>query len=117
MNSSITPPQLPRLHERNQTLSVLHGIYAGLLIFSGAVFLYLESQQRTASTISLGLVILLMLVLIYFNIQAALKVKKGQGEGRTLSRIMAVLMLLSFPVGTVLGAIALWKSSAKQWEA
>jgi hypothetical protein len=28
-----------------------------------------------------------------------------------------VLMLLSFPVGTVLGAIALWKSSAKQWEA
>lgn len=53
MNSSITPPQLPRLHERNQTLSVLHGIYAGLLIFSGAVFLYLESQQRTASTISL----------------------------------------------------------------
>ncbi|ATO18221.1 hypothetical protein BS636_00265 [Acinetobacter sp. LoGeW2-3] len=117
MNSKVIPPQLPQLREPNQTLSVLHGIYAGLLVFSGIAFLYLEYQQRTASTLSLGLVILLLLVLIYFNIQAALKVKKGQGEGRTLSRIMAVLMLFSFPVGTVLGAIALWKSSEKQWEA
>jgi|SRR5690606_6957762 len=114
MNSKVTPPQLPKFREPNQTLAVLHGIYAGLVIFSSVIFVYLELQQQTLSTVSLGLVGLLLLFLIYFNIQAALKVKKSQG--RTLSRVMAVLMLLNFPVGTVLGLMALWKGSAKQWE-
>jgi uncharacterized membrane protein len=116
MNSATLPPRLPPHHERNQTLSVLHGIYAGLLVFSLLVFLYLEYQQSTASATSLGLIMVLLGALIYFNIQACLKVKKGQGEGRTLSRVMAVLMLPSFPVGTVLGVIALWKSSSRQWQ-
>ena len=61
--------------------------------------------------LSLGIVLLLLAVLIVLNIQTCLKVKQGNGSGRTLSRIMAILMLLSFPIGTVLGVIALWKSS------
>lgn len=110
-------PPLPNLNPKtkNETLALLHGIYAGLIGFSTLVFLYLEYQQASISTLSLGMVLLLLGGLVFFNIQASIKVKQGNGSGRTLSRIMAILMLLSFPIGTVLGVIALWKSSARQW--
>ncbi|ENW86698.1 hypothetical protein F906_01762 [Acinetobacter pseudolwoffii] len=111
-------PPLPNLNSKtkNETLALLHGIYAGLIGFSILVFLYLEYQQASISTLSLGMVLLLLGGLVFFNIQASIKVKQGNGSGRTLSRIMAILMLLSFPIGTVLGVIALWKSSARQWQ-
>ena len=111
-------PPLPNLQRaaKNETLSIVHGIYAGLLVFSTVAFLYLEYQQSTISMLSLVIVLLLLAVLIVLNIQACLKVKQGNGSGRTLSRIMAILMLLSFPIGTVLGVIALWKSSKDQWQ-
>ena len=116
MQPNVTPPPLISNNNRNETLARAHGIYAGLLSFSAVVFLYLEYQQRSIATVNLVIVMALMLLLIYLNISACLKVKRGDGEGRTLSRILAVLMLLSFPIGTVLGAIALWKSSSKQWQ-
>lgn len=111
-------PPLPNLQPaaKNETLSIVHGIYAGLLVFSTVAFLYLEYQQSTISMLSLVIVLLLLAMLIVLNIQAFLKVKQGNGSGRTLSRIMAILMLLSFPIGTVLGVIALWKSSKNQWQ-
>ncbi|WP_180001179.1 hypothetical protein [Acinetobacter sp. YH12255] len=111
-------PPLPNLNPKtkNETLALLHGIYAGLLVFSTIAFLYLEYQQSAISMLSLGMILLILLILIVLNIQACLKVKQGNGSGRTLSRIMAILMLLSFPIGTVLGVIALWKSSARQWQ-
>ncbi len=62
------------------------------------------------------MVLLLLAVPIVLRHQACIKVKQGNGSGRTLSRIMAILMLLSFPIGTVLGVIALWKSSKNQWQ-
>lgn len=116
MQPNVTPPPFISNNNRNETLALVHGIYAGLLSFSAVVFLYLEYQQRSIATVNLLIVMALMLVLIYLNISACLKVKRGNGEGRTLSRILALLMLLSFPIGTVLGVIALWKSSAKQWQ-
>lgn len=111
-----TPP-LPNLNPKakNETLALLHGIYAGLIGFTTVLFLYLEYQQSSISMLSLG-VLLLLGLLMFFNIQASIKVKQGNGSGRTLSRVMAILMLFSFPIGTVLGAIALWKSSARQWQ-
>lgn len=110
-------PPLPNLNPKakNETLALLHGIYAGLIGFSTVLFLYLEYQQSSISMLSLG-VLLLLGLLMFFNIQASIKVKQGNGSGRTLSRVMAILMLFSFPIGTVLGAIALWKSSARQWQ-
>ncbi len=45
--------------------------------------------------LSLGVVLLLPGLLMFFNIQASIKVKQGNGSGRTLSRIMAILMLLT----------------------
>ncbi|MEQ1175333.1 hypothetical protein ABLU22_10060 [Acinetobacter lwoffii] len=111
-------PPLPNLNPKakNETLALLYGIYAGLIGFSTVLFLYLEYQQSSISMLSLGVVLLLLGLLMFFNIQASIKVKQGNGSGRTLSRVMAILMLFSFPIGTVLGAIALWKSSARQWQ-
>lgn len=111
-------PPLPNLSPKpkNETLALIHGIYAGLLVFTTIVFGYLEYQQSTISVMSLGFILLLLALMIYLNIQASLKVKQGNRGGRTLSRIMATLMLFSFPVGTVLGVIALWKASARQWQ-
>lgn len=107
------PPPLLHQQVKNETLSLLHGVYAGLLLLSSRVSLYLEYQQRSAAMINIIIVMGMVWVLIGLNIVACLKVKRA--EGRTLSRMMSVLMLLSFPIGTVLGAIALWKSSNKQW--
>jgi uncharacterized membrane protein len=108
------PPPLLHQQVKNETLSLLHGVYAGLLLLSSSVFVYLEYQQRSETAmINIIIVMGMVWVLIGLNIVACLKVKRA--EGRTLSRMMSVLMLLSFPIGTVLGAIALWKSSNKQW--
>ena len=98
---------------KNETLALMHGIYAGLMVVSGVIVAYLEMLQPTIAQANLILVYFFLLVLIALNILAHFKVK--QGQGRTLSRIMALLMLLSFPIGTVLGIIALWKSTNKQW--
>lgn len=116
MQPNVTPPPLISNNNRNETLALVYGIYAGLLSFSAVVFLYLEYQQHSIATVNLVIVMAMMLLLIYLNISACLKVKRGNGEGRTLSRILVVLMLLSISIRTVLGAIALWKSSSKQWQ-
>ena len=116
MNKTIPP--LPQFNstKRNETLALIHGIYAGILSFSTVVFIYLEYQHQSADITVLSIALIVILVLIYFNIKACLKVKLGDGAGRNLSRVMAVFMLLSFPIGTVLGVIALWKTTNKQWE-
>lgn len=116
MNKTIVSQAHLNSIKRNETLALIHGIYAGILSFSALIFIYLEYQSTAADLVVLGGVLIVVLGLIYFNIQACLKVKVGHGAGRTLSRVMAVLMLLNFPIGIVLGAIALWKSSHKQWE-
>lgn len=116
MNKTIPP--LPQFNstKRNETLAIIHGVYAGILSFSTVVFIYLEYQHQSADITILSIALIVILALIYFNIKACLKVKLGHGAGRNLSRVMAVFMLLSFPIGTVLGVIALWKTTNKQWE-
>lgn len=100
----------------NQTLAMLHAIYAGIMGLSGVLFVYLEYQNTTTPREILWGVLLMLGVLIFLNLWASIQVKRGQDRGRTLSRVMSVLMLLSFPLGTVLGLIALWKSTEKQWQ-
>lgn len=110
------PPLYPHPKSKNETLSLVHGIYAGLLFCALAIVWYLEYQQNTMPMIELAVLTVLMLLMFGFNVLACIQVKKGNNEGLILSRVMAVLMLLSFPVGTVLGLFSLWKATAKQWE-
>lgn len=110
------PPLYPHLKTKNETLSLIHGIYAGLLSCALAVVLYLEYQQNTMTVVELSVLCGGIGLLIALNIVACIQVKKGENHGLILSRILAVLMLLSFPIGTVLGAFALWKSLKSQWD-
>lgn len=100
----------------NHTLSMLHAIYAGLLAFTLVIFVYLEYQQSMSTAFELAGLVLLLLLLLVLNLKASRDVKRGQNQGLWLSRILAVLMLPGFPIGTVLGLIALWKTTAKQWQ-
>ncbi|MGA8883875.1 MAG: hypothetical protein WB445_09750 [Acinetobacter sp.] len=110
------PPLYPQQKNKNETASLVHGIYAGLLSCALAIVWYLEYQQSAIPALELALLSIAALAMIGLNALACMKVKKGANQGLILSRIMALLMLFSFPVGTVLGAIVLWKSTAKQWE-
>ena len=112
MNNT-TPPPLNQNRKINETLALIHAIYAGLLVVSILFLVFSELNQQTIPVLSLVIGLGLVGVLIYLNIQAFFKVKRG--ESRTLSRVMAVLMLFSFPIGTILGVIGLWKSSNSQW--
>lgn len=109
-------PLYPHLKSKNETLSLIHGIYAGLLSCALAVVLYLEYQQTSMQMLELAFLCAGIGVLIGLNIVACLKVKKGANQGLVLSRVLSLIMLLSFPIGTVLGALALWKSLKSQWE-
>lgn len=110
------PPLYPHQKSKNETLSLVHGIYAGLLFCALAIVWYVEYQQSTIPMIELAVLSVLMLLMFGFNVLACIQVKKGNNAGLILSRAMAVLMLLSFPIGTVLGLFSLWKTSKKQWE-
>lgn len=110
------PPLYPHLKSKNETLSLVHGIYAGLLFCALAIVWYLEYQQSTIPMFELIVLSVFMLLMFGFNVLACIKVKGGNNEGLILSRVMAILMLFSFPIGTLLGVFSLWKTFAKQWE-
>jgi len=82
-------PPLPNLNPKakNETLALLHGIYAGLIGFSTVLFLYLEYQQSSISMLSLGVVLLLLGLLMFFNIQASIKVKQGNGSASAVPQL------------------------------
>lgn len=110
------PPLYPQQKTTNETLSLVHGIYAGLLLCALVIVWYLEYQQSSMPVLELAVLSIFMLLMFGLNVLASSKVKKGNHEGLILSRIMAVLMLLSFPIGTLLGLFSLWKTTAKQWD-
>ncbi len=115
MNNKIPFSGLP-IEPLNQTLSLVHAIYAGLMGFALVIFVYLEYQQSMTDLPTLLGWVLVLFVIMMLNIKASHAVKQGQNQGLWLSRILAVLMLPGFPIGTVLGFIALWKTLPKQWQ-
>lgn len=102
--------------EKNETLSLIHAVLAGLLGFTLAIFAYLEYQQGTLFSIELILIAVMMFIFIILNVLACIRVKKGQNQGLILSRVTSVLMLFIFPLGTLLGLFALSKTLKQQWE-
>ena len=100
----------------NQTLAMVHAIYAGLMAFGLVVFVYLEYQQSMTDLPTLLGWIAVLLIILMLNIKAYHDVKQGEDKGLWLSRVLAVLMLPGFPIGTVLGLIALWKTLPKEWQ-
>lgn len=85
-----------------QLLSALNWC-AALLYGFASVLVFLPSNVPL--TLSLGLFVVLLL-LAAPHVYLALSIEKGRG--RWLQTVLAVLALGGFPVGTVIGALALW---------
>lgn len=60
----------------------------------------------------LGLLVLPLAAIHYF---AARGVKAGMEWGRTLSRIIATIMLIGVPIGTMIG-IYIYRQTGKRWQ-
>jgi len=102
---------------RNPALVRLH---LGIAAFYLFVFLFIVYAVVTRSSSSLaGLWILgtIAAVPIGLHVCAARGASRGAGWGKTMSRILGVLLLLGFPVGTVLGGLILVKTGANDWQA
>jgi hypothetical protein len=86
--------------------------YALLVVLACAVNL----QGNKAS--GLGVLILAVvfgtpLLLHYVAMRGT---RAGKGWGRTLSRVLGVLMLFGVPVGTILGAFILMRTGKVDWQ-
>ncbi len=100
----------------NQTVAMVHALYAGLMAFALVLFVYLEYQKSMTDLPTLLSLVLVLLLILILNLKAYRDVKQGKNKGLWLSRILAVLMLPGFPIGTVLGLIVLWKTLPNQWQ-
>ncbi|WP_093131012.1 hypothetical protein [Variovorax sp. OK605] len=102
---------------RNKSLVRLH---RGIAAFYMAVFLFIVYAVVSKSTASLsGLWVLgfIAAVPIGLHLWAGQGAKAGAGWGKTLSRVLATLLLVGFPIGTVLGGLIWVKTSQKDWQA
>lgn len=53
---------------------------------------------------------------IGLHIAAAIGAKNGRNYGRTISRLVGVLMLFGFPLGTFIGILLLVNTGDAKWE-
>ena len=53
---------------------------------------------------------------IGLHLCAAQGARKGAEWGKFVSRVLGVVLLIGFPIGTVLGGLVLVKTSAKDWQ-
>jgi len=110
--------------EHNRLISILFHVQGGLqvlvgLFFAvvyigmGGVFVAIGEQQEQQFIGGIFLVVGIVAAVIVFafaalDFYAAFKIGKMQPVGRTLGIVVAILSVLNFPLGTVLGAYALW---------
>jgi hypothetical protein len=88
---------------------ILVVVYIGM----GGVFIAAGDQQEQQFVGGIFVIIGIVTAIIVFAFAAldfftAFKIGKMQPIGRTLGIVVAILSVLSFPLGTALGAYALW---------
>ena len=66
------------------------------------------SASALITGISLGIALLLILLLIFFNIACAVGCLNGNSSARIGLLIFSFLLLLSYPIGTAIGAYSFW---------
>ncbi len=110
--------------EHNRLISILFHVQGGLqvlggvlivLIYAGAGGLFLAVGDQHDQQIVGGIFIVVALVTAFIvfafaalDFYAAFKIGKMQPIGRTLGIVVAIFSVMSFPLGTALGAYALW---------
>jgi len=110
--------------EHNRLISILFHVQGGIqvlvgLFFAvvyigmGGVFVAIGEQQEQQFIGGIFLVVGIVAAVIVFafaalDFYAAFKIGRMQPIGRTLGIVVAILSVLNFPLGTALGAYALW---------
>lgn len=110
--------------EHNRLISILFHIQGGLQILGGLAMVVIyagmgsylmfgishDEQQFIGGVLIFAGILTALLVFAFavLDFYAGYKVSKIQPIGRTLGIVVACLSILSFPLGTALGAYALW---------
>jgi hypothetical protein len=106
-----TAPQLPP-GNLNSGLLWLHWIFCVFYVVS-AIALGIMGVRVDAAG---ALVALVPLAIAALHFYAAKGARLGRNSGKTLSRIIGVLWLFGFPIGTLLGLWVFNRTSAKNWQ-
>ncbi|MCF3128433.1 hypothetical protein [Acinetobacter soli] len=88
-------------------------LYAMMLVLAWIIFI----QHGKSDTIT----VLILLTAIYggmffLHLKASNEVKNGTEVGKTLSQGLGCLLLLGFPIGTVVGVFILINTRKKKWQ-
>ena len=110
--------------EHNRLISILFHVQGGIqflvglilvvvYVAMGGVFIAAADRQEQQFIGGILLVVGIVTAVIVFafaalDFYAAFKISKVQPIGRTLGIVIAILSVMSFPLGTALGAYALW---------
>jgi len=110
--------------EHNRLISILFHVQGGLQVLAGlilvvvyigmgGVFIAAADRQEQQFIGGIFVVVGIVTAVIVFafaalDFYAAFKIGKLQPIGRTLGIVVAILSVMSFPLGTALGAYALW---------
>ncbi|MBX3268576.1 MAG: hypothetical protein KF831_17900 [Acidobacteria bacterium] len=110
--------------EHNRLISIFFHVQGGLQVLGGLMVAVIYGgmggffltagnggeQQLIGGIFIIAAVVAVVLVFLFaaLDFYAGYKVSKVQPVGRTLGIVVAILSLLSFPLGTALGVYALW---------
>ncbi|ANH68474.1 hypothetical protein [Mitsuaria sp. 7] len=97
------PPNI-KVYRVHRLLAALYGLLG--LAISGAIA-FGSGKDSVLAALPVLLVFGLICAMHGFTARAA---RKGTSGGRTASRVIAILMLLGFPIGTLIGAYLLFNS-------
>lgn len=103
-------PLNPGLYKLHRIFFVAIVVFTGLMIFAGVSAAIRHDDGAGIGFIGVGL--LPIATAHWFAAQGA---KWGRPYGRLISRVIATLWLLGFPIGTVLG-IYTWSQTGEKWK-
>ncbi len=99
---------------RNPGVYRMHRAVA--ILYVAAIFILLFFPQVPEKKyINLALIVLLVMLALA-HVRAAIEVKYGTDYGRRLSRLLGIILLFSFPIGTAIGIYILIKTKAQYWQ-
>ena len=96
----------------NTGLVVVHGLFCLLYLGIGAAVFFFGPR---GGTFGIGFMIYFA-VLAGAHLFGAFGANQGSTAGRWVTRVLGVLMLLGFPLGTLIGIFMLMRTGDSKWE-
>ena len=101
----------PGVYRMHRAVAILYVAAIFILLF----FVLYFPQVPEKKYINLALIVLLVMFALA-HVRAAIEVKYGTDYGRRLSRLLGIILLFSFPIGTAIGIYILIKTKAQYWQ-